>query len=89
MHLVYLEAGSGSKKPVSTEMVSMVRSYLDIPLIVGGGIRTSADAGAIVEAGADIVVTGNLLEEDNVVGESIDGILSGIREAGKRRIKRE
>lgn len=89
MRFVYLEAGSGSKKPVSPVMVAMVKKNLEIPLIVGGGIRTQTDAKAVVEAGADIVVTGNLLEEDSVSGKRIDGILASIRDAGKKRIKRE
>ncbi|MDQ1278883.1 MAG: phosphoglycerol geranylgeranyltransferase [Thermoproteota archaeon] len=87
MHFVYLEAGSGSKKPVNAEMVAMVKQNLEIPLIVGGGIRTEAEARAVVEAGADIVVTGNLLEEDTVADRRIDRILAVIREAGKKRIK--
>ena len=61
--LVYLEAGSGAKRPVSTSIIASVRSRIDIPLIVGGGIRTSEMMYAAFAAGADIVVIGNHFEQ--------------------------
>ncbi|UCH01985.1 MAG: geranylgeranylglyceryl/heptaprenylglyceryl phosphate synthase [Candidatus Bathyarchaeota archaeon] len=63
MHFVYLEAGSRSKQPVYPNMVSMVKKNLDIPLIVGGGIKTKSNVKTIVEAGADVIVTGTIIEE--------------------------
>ena len=62
MKLVYLEAGSGAPKPVPSEMIRAVRSAIEIPLIVGGGIRTPEAASAVARAGADIVVTGTVVE---------------------------
>ena len=35
----------------------------DLPLIVGGGIRSQQQAAAALEAGADCIVVGNSLEE--------------------------
>ena len=64
LKLIYLEAGSGADIPVSEEMISRVSSKLDIPLIVGGGIRTPEKAMANVKAGADLVVIGNAIETD-------------------------
>jgi len=61
MSMVYLEAGSGAPNPVPDAMIQKVRSCIDIPLIVGGGIRDAATATAKVSSGADIIVTGNLL----------------------------
>jgi phosphoglycerol geranylgeranyltransferase len=58
----YLEAGSGVDRPVSPEMVSAVRSNVDIPLVVGGGIRSPRFARKIVKAGARVIVTGTLVE---------------------------
>ena len=78
MNFVYLEAGSGSKKPVSPEMVTMVKKSLDVPLIVGGGIRTSADAEAVVKAGTDAIVTGTITEEDKS-GKMIRDIIRSIK----------
>jgi phosphoglycerol geranylgeranyltransferase len=79
MKLVYLEAGSGVKKPVPEEMISMVKKTIDIPLIVGGGIKTGKDAHAVVKAGADIIVTGTIVERVSDVEGRIWEITSSIR----------
>jgi phosphoglycerol geranylgeranyltransferase len=62
MKMVYLEAGSGAKHPVPGEMISLVKSLIDIPVIVGGGIRDARTAMQKLARGADIIVTGNLLQ---------------------------
>jgi phosphoglycerol geranylgeranyltransferase len=66
MRFVYLEAGSGSKMPVSKEMISLVRNSVGIKVIVGGGIKTTQHAREIVNAGADILITGTLIEESSI-----------------------
>ena len=63
MKLVYLEAGSGAQRSVSNELISGVKKYVSIPVIVGGGIRTPEEARQKVAAGASFVVTGNVLEK--------------------------
>jgi len=65
MRFVYLEAGSGVGKPVPSAMATAVKKVTNIPLIVGGGIRTGEQVKEIAKAGADIIVTGNILEENN------------------------
>lgn len=67
MKAIYLEAGSGAEKTVPSAMIRMVRKYTEIPLIVGGGIRDAGTAVEKLNAGADIVVTGNLLRRKNGV----------------------
>lgn len=62
--LVYLEAGSGAHRPVDTELISKVASSLSIPLIVGGGIRSSQGIEAAHNAGATMVVIGTAFEHD-------------------------
>ena len=62
MDLFYLEAGSGAPDPVPTEMVKAVRESVEMPIVVGGGITEADHASALVKAGADIVVTGTLVE---------------------------
>jgi len=62
MRFIYLEGGSGAKTPVPPEMIRAVKHLLDIPLIVGGGIRSKEQAIAAASAGADIIVTGNVTE---------------------------
>jgi phosphoglycerol geranylgeranyltransferase len=79
MKLVYLEAGSGAEKHVPEEMIFQVKSLIDIPLIVGGGIRTGEDAARVVKAGADIIVTGTVVERVSDVKSKIEEITSAIR----------
>lgn len=59
-----MDAGSGAKVPITTDMISAVSMAVDIPLIVGGGISTPEKAAANVAAGADVVVVGNAIEKD-------------------------
>lgn len=63
MDFAYLEAGSGAGTPVPPEMISAVKAAIDIPLIIGGGIRTPEAAEAARKAGADIIVTGTFIEQ--------------------------
>lgn len=62
MRALYLEAGSGSDYPMPAEVVKAVRSHFKGLLIVGGGITTPQTAAKLAEAGADLLVIGNLLE---------------------------
>ncbi len=64
MRLTYLEAGSGAEKPVPSEMITYLRSKLYSPLIVGGGITDLQKLETAFNAGADLVVVGNLFERD-------------------------
>lgn len=64
LKVIYMDAGSGATTPISETMIQMVRQTIDIPLIIGGGIRTPEKAYANIKAGADIIVIGNVLEKD-------------------------
>lgn len=73
MRFVYLEAGSGAPEHVPVEMIKAVKKETDVILIVGGGIRTAKATKDVLNAGADIVVTGTVLEQEgNRVKEIID-----------------
>jgi len=78
MRLVYLEAGSGAPAPVPPDMVRAVRSVLSVPLVVGGGIRTGPEARALLDAGAQILVTGTITEEEGL-GDGFRAILAEVR----------
>lgn len=65
MKLVYLEAGSGAPEPVPSDMITKVKETISIPLMVGGGIRTAEQAAELSKSGADIVVTGTIVEESS------------------------
>jgi len=84
MRFVYLEAGSGVRSPVPPSVVRAVKRVVDIPVIVGGGIRSGDDAKMLVEAGADVIVTGTLAEEGGVVEEKINNIVRKIRHRGRK-----
>lgn len=62
--LIYLEAGSGAKVPVSSVIINCVKSELKVPLIVGGGIRNIQQLNNAYNAGADLVVIGTAFEKD-------------------------
>jgi len=78
MRFTYLEAGSGARRPVPPEMIRLVKSYVGVPLIVGGGIKSRSQALAAASAGADIIVTGNVIENAEVKGKVAE-IVEGIK----------
>ncbi|MBX2978002.1 MAG: geranylgeranylglyceryl/heptaprenylglyceryl phosphate synthase [Flavobacteriales bacterium] len=61
---IYLDTGSGAPRSVSPEMIAAVRATVDLPIIVGGGIRTAEQARQLCAAGADVLVVGTAFEED-------------------------
>jgi phosphoglycerol geranylgeranyltransferase len=83
MRFVYLEAGSGAPSPVPADMVRAVRSVLSVPLVVGGGIRTGSEARELLDAGARVLVTGTVAEEEGTEG-GLQSILREVRVARGR-----
>ncbi|MEM9887278.1 MAG: geranylgeranylglyceryl/heptaprenylglyceryl phosphate synthase [Bacteroidota bacterium] len=71
LKLIFMDAGSGAHTPVSSSMIEAVSSAIQIPLIVGGGIRTPEKAFENVQAGADVIVVGNAIEKDPVLIKEI------------------
>jgi phosphoglycerol geranylgeranyltransferase len=76
MRYVYLEAGSGAKRIVPPEMVRAVRDTCRMRIITGGGVRTASQAKSLVNAGAQLIVTGTIAEKASVrkLGEIIRAI---------------
>lgn len=62
--LIYMDAGSGAKKPITEEMISLVARNIDVPLVVGGGIRDAEKVYRNCIAGANVIVVGNILEKE-------------------------
>ena len=71
MKLIYLEAGSGAREPLTKTIISRVKQELDIPLIVGGGIRSKVQLDHAFNAGAELVVIGTAFEEDELFFEEL------------------
>lgn len=67
MKMFYLDAGSGAHNTVPFEMIRAVRKATELPLFVGGGIRTPDQAAKAAQAGADIIVVGTAIEHDQAV----------------------
>jgi len=74
MKLIYLEAGSGADNSVPVELIQGIKNFVKIPLIVGGGIKNPETAFEKSKAGADIIVTGNILED--TPEKKIKGLIS-------------
>ena len=75
--LIYLEAGSGADTSVPKEMIKGIASSVNIPIIVGGGIKSPEIAYEKVTAGAKIVVIGNHFETEkhhNLIFEFAEAI---------------
>ncbi len=80
MHYTYLEAGSGADNPIAPEMIGAVKHVLGKnKLIVGGGIRDAKTAKICTSAGADMIVTGTIVEEVKDVTAKVAEIVSAIK----------
>lgn len=78
MSYVYLEAGSGAPQAVPEEMIAAVRKAIDIPLLVGGGIRDAETAAKVKNAGANVVITGTVVEHGEYVAR-LESIIRAIK----------
>jgi len=82
MKLIYMDAGSGARKPIKEEMISAVSEQITIPLIIGGGILEPERAYLNCKAGADLIVVGNAIEKDpGLIKEMSSAVHSVIVEA--------
>jgi len=79
MKLLYLEAGSGADQHIPKEMIQMVKKTTDTIVIVGGGIRSGEDSANVSAAGADIIVTGTVVENSSNIKDKIKELVDGIR----------
>lgn len=64
MKLIYLEAGSGARIPITNEIIRLVKEEIQIPLIIGGGIKSIKQLEETYNSGADMVVIGTAFEND-------------------------
>ena len=76
MNIIYMDAGSGAEKTVPAETIAAVREAVDIPIIVGGGMRNAKQVLNALTAGADLVVIGTAFEK-----EGGDAFLSELAES--------
>lgn len=86
--LVLTDSGSNPKEgPISPEFAKAVASSIRVPYVIGGGVRTPAQATALVKAGADILQVGTALEKDADVKKTVSTLARAIHDAGRGRKK--
>jgi phosphoglycerol geranylgeranyltransferase len=78
MQCIYMDAGSGALYHIPAKMVNRVRQEVKLPLIIGGGIRNSETALELYKAGADVLVIGNGVEENDNLIKAITEVEIGI-----------
>jgi putative glycerol-1-phosphate prenyltransferase len=71
MKLIYMDAGSGARKPITESMIEKVAGTIEAPLIIGGGITEPEKAYRNCKAGADVIVVGNAIEKDPLLIKEI------------------
>ncbi|MDF2193653.1 geranylgeranylglyceryl/heptaprenylglyceryl phosphate synthase [Paraflavitalea sp. CAU 1676] len=64
MKLIYMDAGSGARRPITESMIEKVSQVIEAPLVIGGGITNPEKAYLNCKAGADVIVIGNAIEKD-------------------------
>ena len=64
MKLIYMDSGSGAKRPITESMIQKVAGCIEVPLIIGGGITDPEKAYLNCKAGANVIVVGNAIEKD-------------------------
>jgi phosphoglycerol geranylgeranyltransferase len=78
MKLIYMDAGSGARRPISTDMIELVSAHTDIPLLIGGGIQNPEKVYLNARAGADLIVVGNAIEKDASLLAEMVGALHSV-----------
>ena len=76
--LIYMDAGSGAKKPITEEMIALVAQNIEVPLVIGGGIRDAEKAYLNCKAGADVIVVGNAIEKEPSLLEEMAAAIHGV-----------
>jgi len=86
-NLVYLEAGSGAHEYVPPETVALTSRMVDVPIIVGGGIKTPEVAADLTKAGASVLVQGTFVEQSILSdeGKKLRKTINQIKEVGRTR----
>ncbi|MGB3116158.1 MAG: geranylgeranylglyceryl/heptaprenylglyceryl phosphate synthase [Ferruginibacter sp.] len=78
MKLIYMDAGSGAKRPITESMIADVAENINVPLIIGGGIKDPEKAYLNCKSGADLIVVGNAFEKDTSLIKEIASAIHSI-----------
>ena len=69
--LIYMDGGSGALNPIAAKMIKKVAKNINLPIIIGGGLKTKESIQAAYDAGATVVVVGTAFEQDENLLESL------------------
>lgn len=78
MKLIYMDAGSGARRPITEAMIEKVSAVIEAPLVVGGGINDPEKAYRNCKAGADVIVVGNAIEKDPMLIREISAAVHSV-----------
>lgn len=78
MKLIYMDSGSGAKRPITESMIETVAKSISIPLIIGGGIKDPEKAYLNCKAGADVIVIGNAIEKDETLIKEVASAIHSV-----------
>lgn len=81
MKLIYMDAGSGAKRAINEEMISAVSKQIEIPLVIGGGIKDPEKAYLNCKAGADLIVIGNAIEKDSSLIKEMSAAIHSVADS--------
>ncbi len=81
---IYFEAGSGAEQHMRPEVVQTIRRHVSKHIIIGGGVRDGDTAYRLARAGADIIVTGTIIERSP---EALKDVIDGVRRGGLEKLR--
>ena len=79
MKLIYMDSGSGAKRPITESMIEKVSGVIEVPLVIGGGIKDPEKAYRNCKAGADVIVIGNAIEKDPSLIKEMSAAIHSVR----------
>lgn len=85
--IIFTDAGSAAFSSIPTEMVTAVKSAINVPYLVAGGIRTPRQASELIKAGADWIQIGTAAERAGNPKKVLEDFVKAIKSAGKEKLR--
>ena len=60
--IIYFDCGSGAENIMDPSLLQYIKKYINIPIMVGGGIKSDKDIKALISNGASYIVCGSMYE---------------------------
>ncbi len=64
MKLIYMDAGSGARRPITESMIEKVSQVIEAPWLLAAASLIPKRPTSNCKAGADVIVIGNAIEKD-------------------------